>query len=36
MKEFIAILKNELVKTIRKPRSFIGFGGSFYSYRSFL
>jgi ABC-2 type transport system permease protein len=26
MKEFIAILKNELVKTIRKPRSFIGFG----------
>jgi len=26
MKEFIAILKNELVKTIKRPRSFIGFG----------
>lgn len=26
MKEFIAILKNEVIKTIRRPRSFIGFG----------
>lgn len=26
MKEFVAILKNELVKTIKRPRSFIGFG----------
>ena len=25
MKEFAAILKNELIKTIRRPRSFIGF-----------
>ena len=26
MKEFIAILKNEIIKTIKRPRSFIGFG----------
>lgn len=26
MKEFVAIFKNELIKTIRRPRSFIGFG----------
>ena len=26
MKEFLAILKNELIKTIKRPRSFIGFG----------
>lgn len=26
MKEFIAILRNEVIKTIRRPRSFIGFG----------
>lgn len=26
MKEFVAILKNELIKTIKRPRSFIGFG----------
>jgi ABC-2 type transport system permease protein len=26
MKEFIAILKNEIIKTIKSPRSFIGFG----------
>ena len=25
MKEFAAILKNEMIKTIRRPRSFIGF-----------
>ena len=26
MNEFLAILKNELIKTIRRPRSYIGFG----------
>jgi len=26
MSEFMAILKNELIKTVRRPRSFIGFG----------
>jgi len=26
MKEFWAILKNELIKTVKRPRSFIGFG----------
>lgn len=41
MKEFVAILKNEIVKTIRTPRSYMGFGvvaficfvlqGAFYS-----